>query len=43
MQKVTVNSIAVATTKLVLGMCDCMVDSNVGTGDFPLVLGILHA
>ena len=23
-------------------MCNCAVDSDVGTGDFSLVLGILH-
>ena len=39
----TVVSVAVATTKFAFGMCDCMVDSDVGTGDFSLVPGILHA
>ena len=42
-QKVTVTSVAIATTKLLFGMCDCMVDSHVGTGYFSLVLVILHA
>ena len=28
--------------KFLFGMCDCMVDSDVGTGEFSLVLGILH-
>ena len=28
------------TTKFLFGMCDCTVDSDVGTGDFSLVLGI---
>ena len=34
--------VAVATTKFLFGMCDCTVDIDVGTGDFSLVLGILH-
>ena len=41
-QKVTVNTLAVVTTKFLFGMYDCMVDNDVGTGDFPLELGILH-
>ena len=41
-QKVAVTSVAVATTKFLLGMCDCTVDNDVGTGDFSLVLEILH-
>ena len=41
-QTVTVNSVAVAATKFFSGMCDCTVDSDVGTGDFLLVLGLLH-
>ena len=36
-QKVTVTSAAVATTNLVFGMCDCTVDTDVGTGGFLLV------
>jgi len=39
---VTVTIVAVATTKFLFGTCDCTVDSDVGTGDFSLVLGILH-
>ena len=42
MQKVTVTSAAGATLKFLFGMCDCTVDSDVGNGDFSLVLGILH-
>ena len=42
MQKVTVTSVAVATRKLLQGMCDCSVDSDAGMGDFSLVLEILH-
>ena len=38
----TVTSVALVTTKSLFGMCDCTVDSDVGTGDFLLVLGILH-
>ena len=42
MQKVTITNAAVATAKFLFGMCDCTVDIDVGTGDFSLVLGILH-
>ena len=42
MQKLTVVSFADETTKFLFGMCDCTVDSDVGTGNFSLVLGILH-
>ena len=38
----TVTSIAVAITMFQFGMCDGMVDCDVGTGDFSLVLGTLH-
>ena len=38
----TVTSVAVATKKFLLGMCECTVDSDVGTCDFSLVLQILH-
>ena len=38
----TVTSVAVATTKFLLGMCDCMVGSDVGKGDLSLVTGLLH-
>ena len=31
-----------ATTKFLFGMCDSKADNDVGTVDFPLVLGILH-
>jgi len=41
-QKVTVYSVAVATTKLLLGMCDCTIGSDVGTGNFSLLLGMLQ-
>ena len=41
-QKVTVTSVAAVTTKLLFGICDCTVDSDVGKGEFSLVLGILH-
>ena len=40
--KVTVNSVAVTTTKFLFCLCDCTVDSDVSTGYFPLLLGILH-
>ena len=42
MQKVTVTSVAFATTKFLFGMCDCTVHSDVGTGNVSLVLWILH-
>ena len=35
-QKVIVTSVAVATTKFLFGMCDGVVDSDVGTSDFSL-------
>ena len=41
-QKVTVTSVAVTTTKFLLGMCNCTINSDVDTGDFSLVLRILH-
>ena len=41
-QKVTVVSVAVEAIKFLFGMCDCMVDSDVGTDDFSLVPGSLH-
>ena len=41
-QKVTVTSVAVATTKVLFDILNCIVDSYVGTGDFSLVLGIVH-
>ena len=37
----TFTSVADVTTKLLFGICDSMVDSDVGTGDFSLVLRIL--
>ena len=37
-----VTSAAVATDKFLFGMCDCTANSDVGTGDFSLVLGNLH-
>jgi len=39
---VTVTSVAAATKRSQLRMCDCTVDSDVGRGDFSLVLGILQ-
>ena len=41
-QKLTVTSVPVAITKSLFGMCHCTFDSDIGTGDFSLVLGILH-
>ena len=38
----TVTSVAVATTKSIFGLCNCTVDSDVGKGNFSLVLGIFH-
>ena len=38
----TVTSVAVATTQFLFGMCNCMVNNDVGTGEFSLVRGILH-
>ena len=40
---VTVVSVAVETAKFLFGISDCTVNNDVGTGDFSLVLGILHA
>ena len=41
-QKVTVTSVAVVKKRFLYGTCNFMVDSDVGTGDFLLVLVILH-
>ena len=41
-KQVTVTSVAVATTKFLFNMCGCTVAGDVGTGDFYLVLDILH-
>ena len=38
--KVTVTSVAVAKTNCLFGMCDYTVNSDIGTCDFSLVLGI---
>ena len=38
----TVTSLAVATMKFLSGMCNCMIDSDVGKDDFLLALGVLH-
>ena len=38
----TITSVAVATKKFLFGMCDCTVDSDVGTNDFSLVLRIFN-
>ena len=35
-------SVAVAVMKFLFGTCDCTVDIDNQTGDFSLVLGILH-
>ena len=35
-------SVTVVTTKSLFGMCDCMVDSDVGEGSSSLMLGILY-
>ena len=40
--KMTVTSVVVARAKLLFCMCDCTVDTDVGTGEFSLVLGTLH-
>jgi len=40
--KVTVPSVAVATTKFLFPMCYCQVDSDVEKSDVLLVLRILH-
>ena len=42
MQKMTVTSVAAATTKLLFAMCDCMVASDVGVSNFLLMLEIFH-
>ena len=38
----TVTIVAVVTVRFLVGVCDWTVDSDVGKGDFSLVLGILH-
>ena len=38
----TVTSVTAAIAKYSFDSCNCMVDKDVGTGDFSLVLGILH-
>ena len=38
----TVTNVAFATMKFLFDICDGMVDSDVGMGNFLLVLGILH-
>ena len=38
----TVNSAAAATTKVLLGLCDCTVDSNVGRSNFSLLPEVVH-
>ena len=40
-QKMTVTSVAVATTKSLFGLCDCTLDSDVGKGDMSPVQDIL--
>ena len=41
-RKVTVTIVTVGTIKFPFGMCHCTVGSDVATGDFSLLLGILH-
>ena len=36
----TVANVAVATTKFLFGICACTVDSDVGAGNFSLVLRV---
>ena len=38
----TVASVAVATTEFLFDMCNCITDSDIGMGNFSLMLGILH-
>ena len=38
----TVTSVAVVTMKFLIGMCNCMADSDVGKSNLLLVMGILH-
>ena len=38
----TVTNVAVAITKFLFGMCDCMVSSDVGTAIFDLYWGFTH-
>ena len=40
--KVTITSVAVATTKFLFGMYDCTFDNNADTVHLSLVLLILH-
>ena len=42
MQKVTITSVTVAAKKFLFCMRDFVVDSDIGTGSFLLVLMILH-
>ena len=42
MRKMTVSSVKVETMKFLFGFSDCTVNSDNGTGDFSVVLGILH-
>ena len=37
------SSVPVVTTKFLFGVCVCTSDIDVGTSDFSIVLGILHA
>ena len=39
---VTIASVAVATTKFLFDICECILNSGAGTGDVSLVLEILH-
>ena len=41
-KKVIVTSVAVVTMKFLFGMCDCSVDSDIGTSNYSSVLEILH-
>ena len=40
--KVTVTSVAIATTRFLFGMYDCTVDGDIGIGSFSLVQRSLH-
>ena len=41
-RKMTITSVAVATTRFLFGMCNCTLDNDVGTNDISHVLVILH-
>ena len=41
-KKVTAISFAVVTTKFLFDVCNCMVDNDVGTGNFLLLQGFFY-